>query len=84
MQSTTDERLYSLTAGHRLRQWRTGLTVAHPLARVSDVAREVGVTPSYISQIENTRCRCSRDLRARIAEALGVKVAEIVRESASV
>jgi len=61
--------------GDRLRKIRTsqGLTVR-------GLAQKVGVSPSYISQLENKECSPSFSVLKRIAEVLGTTVTSLTED----
>lgn len=74
----TVEPLWRESVGHELREER--LTAGK---RLVDVAKDAGVSPQYLSEVERGLKDPSSELLAAIAGALGLSVAEIATRVAS-
>jgi DNA-binding XRE family transcriptional regulator len=72
------EPLWRESVGHELRDERLASG-----KRLVDVAREAGVSPQYLSEVERGLKDPSSELLAAIAGALGLSVAEIATRVAS-
>jgi transcriptional regulator with XRE-family HTH domain len=65
---------------HPLRAWRHS---QEPRKTLVDLANEVGVTPSHLSEIENWNNEPSLDLLSRLHRATGIEMSLFVRECTS-
>jgi DNA-binding XRE family transcriptional regulator len=72
------EPLWRESVGRELRRERSATG-----KRLVDVAREAGVSPQYLSEVERGRKDPSSELLAAIAGALGLSVAELATRVAS-
>jgi len=62
---------------HPLRTWRHS---QDPRKTLADLANDVGVTPSHLSEIENWKNEPSLDLLARLHRVTGIEMPLFVRE----
>ena len=62
---------------HPLRIWRHS---QDPRKTLVDLANDVGVTPSHLSEIENWKNEPSLDLLARLHRVTGIEMPLFVRE----
>jgi len=60
---------------HPLKAWRLG---QFPRKTLTELAEDVGVTPSHISEIENWNNKPSLDLMVRLCAATGLKMDSFV------
>jgi transcriptional regulator with XRE-family HTH domain len=65
---------------HPLRAWRHS---QDPRKTLTDLAAEVGVTPSHLSEIENWNNDPSLDLLSRLHRATGIEMSQFVRSASS-
>jgi len=62
---------------HPLRLWRHS---QEPRKTLVDLANDVGVTPSHLSEIENWKNEPSLDLLARLCRVTGIEMPMFVRD----
>ena len=62
---------------HPLRIWRHS---QDPRKTLADLANDVGVTPSHLSEIENWNNEPSLDLASRLHRVTGIEMGQFVRE----
>ena len=67
---------FRLTLGGVLRERRSGLGLSQ-----EDFAAELGLHRTYIGSVERGERNCGIDNLRRIAEALGVRLSELIREA---
>jgi transcriptional regulator with XRE-family HTH domain len=65
---------------HPLRIWRHS---QEPRKTLADLAAEVGVTPSHLSEIENWKNEPSLDLLSRLHRVTGIEMSRFVRGAES-
>ena len=65
---------------HPLRAWRHS---QDPRKTLNDLAAEVGVTASHLSEIENWNNDPSLDLLSRLHRATGIEMSQFVRSASS-
>lgn len=61
---------------HPLRDWRLG---QEPRKTLAELAADLEVTPSHLSEIENWKNEPSLDLAARLHRATGIDMAAFVK-----
>lgn len=71
------QRAYDTNAGPAFREWRMSLPQKDPRAQQMEVARRVNCKAPYLSIIEKGRATCTANMRARLAQAVGVHVRDI-------
>jgi transcriptional regulator with XRE-family HTH domain len=67
-----------MSTEHPLRVWRHS---QEPRKTLVDLAAEVGVTPSHLSEIENWNNEPSLDLLSRLYRVTGIEMPRFVRGS---
>ena len=65
-----------MSKDHPLRIWRHS---QDPQKTLADLASDVGITPSHLSEIENWNNKPSLDLAVRLHRVTGIEMASFVR-----